>query len=104
MKNPYPNEKFSNAVRSMAISPGSIQERIGDAYVYNLMHIKTEEVPEEIQEQFENVKRRLTCVEPASDEGRVAATVRQMSTDEAIEIAKQILHMAHVVRRDLYDN
>jgi len=103
MNNPYPNEKFTDAVDSMATSPKSIQERVGDAYVYSLIHVKTEEVPEEIQAQFNEVKRKLTRVEAVGDEGRVAATTNQMSTDEAIEIANEILHMAYVVKCDYYD-
>jgi len=42
MKNGYPFEKFSNAVHGMAVSPNSIQRRVADAYIYNLIHLKAE--------------------------------------------------------------
>lgn len=103
MKNPYPDEKFTSAVDTMASSPKTIQERVGDAYLFNLIHVKTEEVPEEIQAKFDEVKKKLTRVEVGGGEGNVAATTTQMSTDEAIEIANEILHMAHVVKCDYYD-
>lgn len=101
MKNQYPNEKFSDAVDTMASSPKSIQERVGDAYVFSLIHVETGNIPEEIRSQFDELKRKLTRVEAVGDEGRVAATTRQMSTDEAVEIANEILHMADVVECDL---
>ncbi len=100
MKNPYPDEKFTNAIDTMATSPKSIQERVGDAYLFNLIHVKTEEVPEEIQAEFDEVKKKLTRVEAVGDEGSVAATTTQMSTNEAIEIAKEILYMAYFVKCD----
>jgi hypothetical protein len=103
MKNPYPNEQFTDAVDSMATSPKSLQDRVADAYVHSLSQVKTEDVPEEIQAQFEELKRKLTRVEAVGDEGAIAASIRQLSTDEAITIAKGILHMAYVVRSDYYD-
>lgn len=97
MKNTYPHEKFSNAISSMAVSPKSIQERIADAYVYNLIHLKPEELPEEIRYQFTELAKKLTAVEPNGNEGSVSATTNQMSTDEAIEIAQEIVSMADSV-------
>jgi hypothetical protein len=41
-------KNFSTAVRHMAARPKTIQERVGDAYLYHLCHLKTEELPEEI--------------------------------------------------------
>lgn len=103
MKNPYPKEKFSKAVNSLATSPKSIQKRVSDAYCFHLLHVKPEWVPEEIRKEFEQLRVRLTSVEPTGDEGSVAATTNVMSTDEAIEISKSIVEMAFFVRRD-YQN
>lgn len=100
MKNPYPNEKFSAAVNSMATSPKSLQERICDAYVYNLIHVKPEDLPESVQHDFIQLAKKLTAVEPKSDEGSVAATTRQMSTTDAIEIADIIVRLADDIRSD----
>ena len=90
MKNSYPHEKFSRAIGSMATSPKSLQERIADAYIYNIIHVKIEEVPEDIRFKFENLQERLTSVQPTGDEGSVMASIKEMSTDEAIEIANDI--------------
>ena len=97
MKNGYPFEKFSNAVHGMAVSPNSIQRRVADAYIYNLIHLKAEELPEEIRLKFKGLHERLTLVEPVGDEGSVYATTNEMNTNEAIEIAHSITYMADVV-------
>ena len=103
MKNPYPNEKFSNAFSSMATSPSSIQQRVADAYLYNLIHVKPDEVPEEIRAKFIELKEKLTRIEPEGDEGRVISTTYQMSIDEAVSIANNIVDMAYTVMCDYYD-
>ena len=97
MKNMYPHEKFSNAVNSMAVSPKSIQERVADAYVYNLIHLKPDELPEEIRYRLAELAKKLTAVEPNGNEGSVSATTNKMSMDEAVEIAQEIVTMADSV-------
>ncbi len=101
MKNTYPNEKFSSAIDCLATSPKSIQERICDAYIFNLIHVKPNEVPPEIRLDFEQLSATLTSAEPKGDEGSAAATTSRMSDDEAIGIAKKILQIAHIIRHDL---
>lgn len=102
MKNRYPHEKFSSAVGSMATSPKSLQDRVADAVVYDLIHLKSDDLPEAIRYRFTEVIRRLTSVEPTGSEGSVSATMNQMSTDEAIKVAVEILGMADAVESELY--
>lgn len=97
MKKGYPFEKFSCAVHGMAVSPSSIQRRVADAYIFNLIHLETEELPEEIRIKFKELHKKLTSVAPAGDEGSVYATTNEMSTEEAIEIAHSITYMADIV-------
>ena len=104
MKNPYPNEKFSKAVYSMATSPKPLRERIADAYIFNISHVKIEEVPETVRSKFSNLIERLTSVEPTANEGSVIASVQQMSTEEAIEIANDILYIADIIASEYHDN
>ena len=102
MKNFYPHEKFSSAVHGMAVSPASIQNRIADAYIYNLIHLKPEELPEEIRHTFSELCTRLTSAEPVGNEGSVYATTNQMGTDEAVEIARSITHMADIIESEFF--
>jgi hypothetical protein len=93
----YVHEKFSAAIESMAASPESIQHRIANAYTYHLIRLKKEELPDEIRMDFEITAEQLTRGEPVGNEGRVMATVKQMSENEAVDIARRIVHMSDVV-------
>ncbi|OQY01197.1 MAG: hypothetical protein B6I26_04890 [Desulfobacteraceae bacterium 4572_130] len=96
-KNLYPNEKFSNAITTLATSPKSIQERIADAFIFDIIHVKAKDVPEDIQYRLEKLQKKMTSVEPISDEGRIIATTRNMTTDEAVEIANEIVYLADII-------
>jgi len=97
MKYAYVNKKFTSAVIEMATSPKNIQERVGNAFINHLMRLETEELPKEIRIKFGNMFQRITKCEPAGNKGSVQATIDQMSTDEGIEIAMDIVHMANIV-------
>ena len=103
MKYAYTNKKFTAAVIEMATSPKNIQERVGDAFVNHLMRLETEELPEEIRLKFGTMFQKLTKCEPVGNKGSVQATIDQMSTDEGIEIAMDIVHMADIVHSKLSD-
>jgi hypothetical protein len=103
MKYAYANKRFASVVIGMATSPKNIQERVGDAFINHLMRLETEELPEEIRIKFSNMFQRLTKCEPIGDKGSVQATIDQMSTDEAIEIAMDIVYMADIVHSKLSD-
>lgn len=103
MKYVYANKKFTAAVTGMATSPKNIQERVGDAFSNHLIHLETEELPEEIRIKFSNMFQRLTTCEPIGDKGSIQATIDQMSTDEATEIAMDIVYMADIVHSKLSD-
>ena len=47
--------------------------------------------------------QRLTTCEPIGDKGSIQATIDQMSTDEAVEIAMDIVYMADIVHSKLSD-
>jgi hypothetical protein len=93
----YANKNFTAAVNGMATSPKNIQERVGDAFINHLMRLETEELPEEIRLKFGTVFQKLTKCEPVGNKGSVRITIDQMSTDEGIEIAMDIVHMADIV-------
>ena len=86
----------------MVTSPKSIQKRVADAYVYNLIHLKSDDLPEAIRYRFMEMANKLTSVKPIGCEGSVSATTNQMSTDDAIEVATEILGMAYEVESELY--
>ena len=91
--NPYAIEKFTSAVHSMAVSPKSIQDRVADAYVFNLSHVKTSDLPESMCYRFEQLKEKLTSGKPVGNEGTVQAKTNTMSDTEAIETAQEIMYL-----------
>lgn len=100
MKDMYAWEKFSSAIRGMAVSSKSIQQRLADAYVYNLIHVDPEKLPGDIRADFIQLNKRLTAVAPLAGEGSVQATVSGMSDQEATEIGSRIVDMYFRVESD----
>jgi 2-phospho-L-lactate transferase/gluconeogenesis factor (CofD/UPF0052 family) len=90
----YAWEKFYTAVLGMATSAKSLPERIEDAYVYNVIHVRDEDVPQDHRWDFQRLKEMVTCREARhSDEGTVRSTTQQMSVQEAEEAAHLIIKL-----------
>ena len=103
MKYAYANKIFKAAVNSMAASSKNIQEKVGDALNNHLILLETEDLPEEIRSKFSYVFQRLTRCEAIGDKGSIQATIEQMSTEEATEIAEDIAFMADILNSKLSD-
>jgi hypothetical protein len=89
----YAWEKFHLAMHSLA-GPGSIQERLADAYSLHLSHIDPDELPEEIQGIFKQMRHDL-----ASGRGGVEAAVGRLSEEETLKYVEIILSMHDTVAR-----
>lgn len=94
----YAQEKFSNAIRGMAVSPNSLRRRLCDAYVYHVIHIGHDTVPPELQPRLADLAERMTH-RPArnAQEGKCEATTDQMSDVEADEAAGLILDLGYEI-------
>jgi hypothetical protein len=104
VKNPYPNEKFSNAILSMATSTARIQDRIRDAYVYQLIHVNVEDLPESVRGAFLFLEKELDVNNPIGGKGSVEITTEQMSTEKAIDIAQQIFGIFQDIQIEYYES
>jgi len=92
----YAQEKFHQAINTLATNPGRIQERVIDAWIYGLIHIEPErDLPKEVLEEFLDRKKEITKGSAAEGEGLIASTVNGMSEDEAMEEASWILGYAY---------
>lgn len=83
----------------MVTSLKSIQDRVADAYVFNLIHIDPKDLPESMRYRFEQLKEKLTSATPTGNEGTVLATTNKMSDTDAIETAQEILTLFDAVTR-----
>lgn len=94
MSQRYAYEKFMKAVYGLATSPKSLQERIRDAWVYEIGNIQMErDIPEGLQAEFQQQLDKMQSVNPQGEEGLFAAAALAMSTEEATDMAKWILMM-----------
>jgi hypothetical protein len=90
----YAYEKFFSAVLNMASSPKRLRERIEDAYVYNIIHVREEDLPSGCLTDFRKLKEQMTRREPRfPGEGSVRATARQMSWQELHDAARRITRL-----------
>jgi hypothetical protein len=93
----YGKEKFSAAVRTLATGKGRIQERLIEAFQYDLSYVKDENVPEELRDEVRELMAAATSI-PGND-GRLAATISRLTEDEAVEMAKLIMSLHYELTR-----
>ena len=85
-------EKFMVAVDVLATSPASLQKRLEGAY-RSFIDIEPEDFDDdEMQATFEQIRSRLTRVQQGQIDA-IAATCRQMSDQEAAEVADFIFSL-----------
>ena len=97
----YVWEKLYTAVNILATGQGSIQERLGSAYGDSLIRLRgiEDQIPNEMRTDFEELEKALTREEAKGNEGRIAATMSTMESDEAARHAEKILHMFDTVAK-----
>jgi hypothetical protein len=94
----YAYEKFYVAVMGMAASPKRLRERIEDAYVYSLIHVRDEDIPAAYLSDFRKLNEIVTRRRPRHPaEGSVRATTQQMSWRELHETARLITKLFDVI-------
>ena len=81
-------KKFSAAAETVKSNSHPVRVCVYGAYREHLQDINPDDLPENIQIIYESVRDRLTSAEPKGDIGE----------DEAGNLAKDILHMADVVK------
>jgi len=85
-------EKFMVAVDVLATSPASLQKRLEGAY-RSFIDIEPKDFDNhEMQATFEQIRSRLTRVQQGQIDA-IAATCRQMSDQEAAEVADFIFSL-----------
>jgi hypothetical protein len=79
----------------MAVSPEPIQQRLANVYLYNLIYIEEEKLPEKIREEFHDIYTCLSHKWPKEGEmiGTIEATTREMSTKEAVDLAERFANL-----------
>ncbi|MGH8139525.1 MAG: hypothetical protein ACREVV_15225 [Steroidobacteraceae bacterium] len=94
-----PQDQFQAAALSLA-RPGSIKDRLTEAYRNHLAFVDEDELPNELREAFRAFSHTLTRERPLlRGEDAVRATVRKMSSNEATEVAFAVVRMFGAISR-----
>lgn len=89
----YVWEKFYSAVRGLAASEFPLPRRLANAYLYHLMHLRREELPEDIKDDFRDLVEALSRKEATGDEGNVMASATTLDELEVNELIHSITDM-----------
>ncbi|CDX62972.1 hypothetical protein MPL1032_80044 [Mesorhizobium plurifarium] len=95
MSQDYAREKFVTATSTL-VGNGDIRQRLLGAYM-SFHPVKGSDFrTPELAKQYKEIMDRLTKVTPVDpDEGRVPATVKQLTDDEAGQIAELIWNLTY---------
>ena len=94
-----PWEQLEGAALSLARS-GSIKDRLADAFRKHLVQVDVEELPEALRASFRACRETLTRERPLRGEDAVRATVRKMSSQEADEVAADVVRLYGALARE----
>ncbi len=84
--------RFYAAVSVLA-GHGYIKQRLVKAYEENLAVIEVEDLPIAVKQSFADLRHMMSQGEPVKREGRIRASVRKMSVDEADECAHKMIDL-----------
>jgi hypothetical protein len=91
----------TKAMTALATLPSSLHERLIAACMGGIFRIKLEDLPGELRTDYESLYERVTSKDAVHHgEGRVHATVREMSEEDAREAASQVLELCQAVWRE----
>ena len=81
------NTKLSEAIEALAISAHpTLQQRLAIAFLFHLRSVEPDELPIEVESQFKTLREKLTRLSTSA-----------MPLQEAIEIAKELVRISHIV-------
>lgn len=93
----YAEEKFAIALHVMATGQGILQDRLLSAYL-SFHTVREDDLPEYLHEDYSWIVKSLTDKPAMGDEGTLAATLVEMSGDDAQAIARRIYELTAQLR------
>jgi len=88
--------RFLAAVTALA-GDASIKVRLASAYSECLAAVRIDQLPRELREDFESLQGAMQAVDPQPNESAIAASIRKMSGQEAMNHAHHIVTMFSVI-------
>ncbi len=85
-------ERLYRAV-SVLVGPGTIQERLADAFRDQIQYLDPGTLPEMAVIELARIKDRLTAADPSGDLDSIDMSARVLSDADAEELAIEVLDM-----------
>jgi hypothetical protein len=86
----YAWKNFGDAIHCLATGPGEIKTRLLSAFL-SISCLTSHDIPDEIQEQFSQLRSLLAATQPKPDLGKIKEKLRYMRKDKATQIAELFL-------------
>ena len=100
MWNHYVIEKFSVAVRELALGEGHLKQKLMHA-CFGLMLINPEDLPGLLRSEFRSLKERAMGVKPAGEVTGCAETINTLNPNQVKQAVKTILKLhEEILKRD----
>ena len=97
----YAAEKYGVAVDSLATSTGTIQQRLKSAY-FSSMRLMPDNIEERgLWQRHGALHAAMTRVHEGPGEGYLEKTLNQMSDEEAVRLASELVSINHSIQ-ELY--
>lgn len=94
----YALEKFSDAVRTLAVGPGDVRSRLLTASL-GFHTVRAEDLPGSLRRNLRWIERMLTRSAPRwKGDGRVPASLAQMQNRTGARIARRIVDLQDALR------
>ena len=105
MKDHYPPEKFSAAVRTLALGSESLQERIANAFA-NSLHLLLDHqgLAPDVAQKLRQYKVAWRAVTDPGPSGSIQVWATRLSDDDAMEIARWIVDTASELDRQFWSD
>src|SRR4051794_35280162 len=95
----YAAEKYTRARDLMATGHGVLRERLHEAFVYQLVHVKADrDLPDGLREEHEQLMMQMRRAGDVGGGGSCAETLAEMTADELHEVATQVLAFEYRIR------
>jgi hypothetical protein len=100
MWNLYVIEKFSRAVRELALGEGNLKQRLVHA-CFGLMSINPEELPGLLRSEFRSLKEQVMGVEPTGEVTGCTETINTLNPNQVKQAVQTILKLhEEILKRD----
>jgi hypothetical protein len=89
----YAIQKLYLALNTL-VGTGSVRERLADAYQRHLTPVSPNDFPEELREEYREIRTGLTWVPVEYEgQGRLRSTINAISEEEALLLAKRLVSL-----------